>query len=156
MVYLTQNLPGIYAKIGGTKAQDVADALLGNLATKIFHSQPDPRTAEWAANIIGKALTWRENYGENESVNTGSNTGVSRGGGSQGGVNSSSGSTEGRGSGTSRGASQVIDYRLQPSHFSTLRKGGGPDGVSEAVIYQGGRVFAYTQSTWTPTLFKQG
>lgn len=157
-VYLTQNLPGIYAKIGGPKAQDVTDALLGNLATKIFHAQPDPRTAEWAANMIGKALTWRENVGENQGSNygTSTNAGYSSGSHSPGSSNTSSGSTAGNSHGTSRGASQVIDYRVQPSHFTTLRKGGGPDAVSEAVIFQAGRVFGYTGSTWTPTLFAQG
>lgn len=157
-VYLTQNLPGIYAKIGGPKAQDVTDALLGNLATKIFHAQPDPRTAEWAANMIGKALTWRENVGENQGSNygTSTNAGYSSGSHAPGSSNSSSGSTAGNSHGTSRGASQVIDYRVQPSHFTTLRKGGGPDAVSEAVIFQAGRVFGYTGSTWTPTLFTQG
>jgi hypothetical protein len=122
-VYLTQNLPGIYAKIGGNRAQDIADALLGNLATKVFHAQPDPRTAEWAANMIGKAVVWRENVGENESVNSGrgGNTSSSSGGmGQKGQASSGSSWQTGRGQGTSRGASQTVDYRLQPSHFSTL------------------------------------
>ena len=158
-VYLTQNLPGVYAKIGGNRAQDVADALLGNLATKFFHAQPDPRTAEWAANMIGKAVVWRENVGENESINSGKggNSSSSGGGmGQKGQVSSGSSWQIGRGQGTSRGASQTVDYRLQPSHFSTLLKGGGPERMSEAVIFQAGRVFAYTGSTWTPALFRQG
>ncbi len=157
-VYLTQNLPGVYAKIGGNQAQNVADALLGNLATKIFHAQPDPRTAEWAASMIGKAVIWRENVGENESVNTGSggNTSSSSGGGGKAQTSSGSSWQRGQAQGTSRGASQTVDYRLQPSHFSTLRKGGGADHMTEAVIFQAGRVFSYTGSTWTPALFRQG
>lgn len=155
-VYLTQNLPGIYAKIGGARAQDTTDALLGNLATKIFHAQPDYRTAEWAANMIGKAVQWRENVGENEGFQTGTN--ASSGSSSSGGPSSHShttGNSEGRSYGTSRGASQVVDYRLQPSHFTTLTKGGGPERASGAVIFQAGRVFSYTGSTWTPALFRQ-
>lgn len=157
-VYLTQNLPGIYARIGKQGAQDIADALLGNLATKIFHAQPDSRTAEWAATMIGKAVIWRQNVGENETRNTNTHhsTGRSGGGGSPGGHNTTSGTGDGYARGTNRGASQVVDYRVQPSHFMTLRKGGGPDGTSEAVIFQAGRVFDHTASTWTPTLFKQG
>ena len=54
----------MYAKIGGNQAQNVADALLGNLATKFFHAQPDPRTAEWAANMIGKAVVWNPETGK--------------------------------------------------------------------------------------------
>ena len=155
-VYLTQNLPGIYAKIGGARAQDVTDALLGNLATKIFHAQPDYRTAEWAANMIGKALTWRENVGENTGYQTGTNSSSGSSSGAGPATHSHTyGTSEGSSFGSSHGASQVVDYRLQPSHFTTLTKGGGPERASGAVIFQAGRVFAYTGSTWTPALFPQ-
>ncbi len=156
-VYLTQNLPGIYARIGGPNAQNVTDALLGNLATKIFHAQPDPRTAEWAAGMIGKAVLWRENVGEgeNEGGGGGTNEGSSATAGSPSSYQRGSSRQWSWGRSRSRGASQVVDYRLQPSHFTTLRKGGDVDRVSEAVIFQAGRVFDFTGSTWTPALFRQ-
>ncbi|MGG5812384.1 type IV secretory system conjugative DNA transfer family protein [Falsiroseomonas sp. CW058] len=156
-VYLTQNLPGIYAKIGGQRAQDVADALLGNLATQIFHAQPDQRTAQWAAEKIGKALTWRQNISENEGESSGTSSSSSHSTGptGQGGGNASSGISTNTSSGSGRGASQVIDYRVQPAHFSSLRKGGGPDATTEAIVWQNGRVFSRTGSTFTPVLFKQ-
>ena len=154
-VYLTQNLPGIYARLGAN-AQNVADALLGNLTTKIFHSQPDPKTAQWAAEMIGKAVIWRGNM--SESVNTGVSGGDSTSRSSQGGQsNMTTGTNDGwnAGEGRSWGVTETIDYRLQPSHFTTLRKGGGPERLSEAVVFQAGRQFAHTQSVWTPALFRQ-
>lgn len=159
-VYLTQNLPGMFVKIGGPHPQNVVDALTGNLATKIAHAQPDPRTSEWMSSMIGKAVTWRQNVGESEGTSEGSNTssgGSSGSGPGQHGSSSySSGTQHGSNRGRSRGASQVVDYHLQPSHFTTLRKGGGADRMTEAVIFQAGRVFTHTRSTWTATLFKQG
>ena len=155
-VYLTQNLPGIYAKIGGGNGENVANALLGNLATKIFHAQPDPKTATWAADMIGKAVTWRQNAGENENTSTGRSTNTnSSSSGGQTSQSSGGSTTRGEGRGSSWGASEVVDYRLQPSHFATLKKGGGADRISEAIVFQAGRRFAYTGSTWTPVLFRQ-
>lgn len=155
-VYLTQNLPGIYAKLG-QGSENVADTILGNLATKFFHAQPDARTAEWAATMIGKAVVHRRSVSENESEQTGSgtNTGRSLGGG-QSSSQSGSSTNYGRGRGSSVSVNETIDYRLQPSHFTTLKKGGGADRMTEAVVFQAGRTFGHSGSTWTPVLFRQG
>lgn len=154
-VYLTQSLAGVYAKIGGN-AEHIADALLGNLATTIMHAQPDAKTCAWMAERIGKAVTWRRNAGESENSSTGASTSTnSSSAGGKTSHSSGGGTTIGEGRGSSWGASEVVDYRLQPSHFTTLKKGGGADRVSEAVIFEAGRVFAYTRSTWTPALFRQ-
>jgi hypothetical protein len=51
-VYLTQNLPNLYAAIGETATH----SFLGNLQTKIFHAQGDPTTNEWGERVFGKSL----------------------------------------------------------------------------------------------------
>lgn len=68
-VYITQNLPSLYARIGGRNPQDQADALIGNFQTKIFHANSDHRTNQWAADTIGKAMQRRHsaNWSASES-----------------------------------------------------------------------------------------
>lgn len=65
-VYLTQNLPSYYAALGGSmKAQHETDSLLGNFQTKIFHSNTDHITNEWAAKSIGEEFRWLSSTGLN-------------------------------------------------------------------------------------------
>ena len=155
-VYMTQNLPGIYAKLG-QGSENIADTILGNLATKFFHAQPDPRTAEWAATMIGKAVIYRKSLSENTSEQSGTSTNTGRsGGGGTSSTQTGSSTNSGQGRGSSVSVNETMDYRLQPSHFASLKKGGGADRMTEAVVYQTGRVFAHTGSTWTPVLFRQG
>lgn len=51
-VYLTQNLPSLYAQLGET----VGQSLTGLFETKIFHANGDPATNEWAERLFGKEL----------------------------------------------------------------------------------------------------
>jgi len=96
-VYITQNLPSLYARIGGRNPQDQTDAIIGNFQTKIFHANSDHRTNQWAAETIGRAMQRRfnrnwsasdseqtsdglsGNWGVQESKNKGSSWGVSSG-----------------------------------------------------------------------------
>lgn len=164
-VYLTQNLPTYYARIQARNPQDVADSLIGNFSTKIFHAQTDPRTNQWAADLIGKGTVWRQSQGEN--VNTGWSQGRNFGD-SSGSSNSSSGrdfssgSQSGSSSGQQRGSSgggganwsvqEQIDYAIQPSYFTTLRKSGG---TVDALLFQGGKPFRHSGATWLPVSFRQ-
>lgn len=70
-VYLTQNLPSLYAQIGGTIPKHRTDAILGNFQTKVFHANTDHDTNVWAAEMVGKMLHWRENYSDSESMGQG-------------------------------------------------------------------------------------
>lgn len=161
-VYLTQNLPNYYNKIGGKNPHDAVDALLGNFGTKIFHSNGDVRTNAFAADLIGKTVQWRQNVGANtgSSYQEGTNTGYSSSGsGGKASTSSSSGTNRGQGQsqGQSWGASQVVDYQVQPAQFTSLRKGGTPNnGKVDGIIFQGGRVWSHTRSTWMPAEFSQG
>lgn len=51
-VYLTQNLPNLYAELGEARTH----SLLGNLQTKVFHANGDPATNEWAERTFGSEL----------------------------------------------------------------------------------------------------
>jgi len=76
-VYITQNLPSFYARLGGRNPQDAADAIIGNFQTKIFHANTDHRTNQWAADMAGKVKTIFRNgnwsRGESTQVSTGQN-----------------------------------------------------------------------------------
>ena len=154
-VFLSQSLPTYYAKIGGDNVQHRVHHLLGNFATKVFHSSACPETNEWGARMIGRRLQNRRSYTESEG--TSSSGGMSRGentsrgrsssyGGSSGGgaggshssSSSSSGSTyssgdnwsenrgHGENRGSSRGYSEQMDYDVEPALFSKMPMTGGP------------------------------
>ena len=168
-VYLTQNLPTFYARIQDRNPQDVADSLIGNFGTKIFHAQSDPRTNQWAADLIGKGIQLRNTQGGSantswsKSVGSGTNSG-SNSGESFGGLHgsSSAGSSRGRsdnrssgrsgGEGESWSAQEQMDYVIQPAFFTTLRKSGG---TVDALLFQGGRRFRHSGATWLPVSFRQ-
>lgn len=181
-VYLSQSLPTYYAKIGGDNARDRVHHLLGNFATKVFHSNACPETNEWAARTIGRSLQTRANYSESEGVNrsAGLNAGnnVNRGsnfsstyssspqGGSRGssagstyGSGESWGESRGRGSnyGHSHGYSEQMDYTIEPSRFGSMLATGGPANGNRvsAVWYQAGRRFEASQGNALLTQFRQ-
>ena len=60
MVYLSQNLPSYYARLGKDKT-DAVDGLIGKFANQVFFSNGCHRTNEWASKLIGKGVHWRAN-----------------------------------------------------------------------------------------------
>jgi len=129
-VYLTQNISNYYSALGsGAHAQ--ADALLGLFQTLIFHANPDQATNEWASKRIGQHFTTQYNFGSNAGE-------------------SGSGSR-------SSGGSDTIQYKILPSSFTTLRKGGPNNNLEvDAIVFQGGRIWKATGETYLKTIFKQG
>ena len=134
VVYLSQSLPTFYARMGGDNARERVHHLLGNFATRIWHSNACAESNDWAARTIGRTLQRRGSFNESEgtsenhgmTMGDGTNWGRSQSAGSSfgwssgpggsstnGGVNSSSGSSSGgndnrgrnRGYGTSESAS---------------------------------------------------
>lgn len=173
-VYLTQNLSGIYSTMGGKHPEHAADALLGNLRTKIFHSNDNRTTNQWAADLLGKNIQVRGNWSDSQGSTEGYNEGTSRnygsnwgynasnnGSSSSHGSNSSSGTSKGWSrssqSNSSRGGSETIDYRLQPSFFAeSLRTGGDKNKrMVDAVIFQPGQRFTDTGEHWGICAFPQ-
>lgn len=181
-VYLSQSLPTYYAKIGGDNARDRVHHLLGNFATKVFHSNACPETNEWAAKTIGRAPQTRRTYNESEGSNRSvgmsygqnSHSGSSWGSGSSSGMHgssstSNSGSSWGRGEnsgdnrgrgtnyGESRGYTEQMDYLIEPGSFGSMLTTGGPanENVVSAVWYQAGRRFGASSSNALLARFRQ-
>lgn len=182
-VYLSQSLPTYYARMSGENSRDRVHHLLGNFATKIFHSNACPETNEWAARTLGRVLKRRESYNESEgsSTNYGMNRGANvnrgsqSGGGGSSGPNShpssswnygtSSGTGEswgeqrggGTNTGTSYGYSEQMDHLIEPAQFGRILKTGGPVNGNRvsAVWYQAGRAFSDSGSNVLLTSFAQ-
>jgi hypothetical protein len=138
-VYLTQNLSNYYATLGaGEEGRAVADSLLGNVVTKIFHANGDAVTNEWAANMIGRSRQFFVNASSTRQTDLASALFGVGGGQSTGGV------------------SEVMEYEVSPQRFTTLRKGGRANsGLVDGIVFQGGRRFKATGRTWLPVTFEQ-
>jgi len=136
-VYLTQSYPSLAAALGsGSDGRTLADSLLGNMGTKIFHANSDRETNQFAADLVGKRLQFLRNFGAGSSLGLGGRPSV--------------------GSTSSRGRSESMDYEVQPMEFSMLRKGGGESGYcSDALVFQNGRLWSGTGRTWQKVSFAQ-
>jgi hypothetical protein len=56
--------------------------------------------------------------------------------------------------GVSAGFSEQYEFELQATDLNSLAKGGAPDWITEAIVYQGGRRFPNGR-TWLRTAIKQ-
>jgi len=76
-VMMAQSISAYYAAMGGENSRDRVDMLLGNCATKIWHSTSCPITAKIAADTLGQTLHRRANFssGTGSSHNHGMNLG---------------------------------------------------------------------------------
>ena len=127
-VYLSQNLSNYYSVLG-SQGHDEANALLGNFQTKIFHAS-DHVTHQYAADTIAQAWTMAYNFNTNMQGNQGSQMGG--------------------------GGSQVMQYKVMPAEFTTLKKGGPKNHLLvEAIVFQGGRIWNATGETYLKVTFKQ-
>ena len=177
-VMMTQNLPLIYSRIGGNLPEHTVNALIGNLRTRIFHTNSDMTTNEWAAKLVGKSTFWRENLGSNSGWSSGTSEGFNEGknrgwsgtlsnsggnlnwsSGDSGGHSSgwSKGTNEGRSGGRSHSVSEQRDYAVEPEDFARDLKSGGPaDGYQvTGVIMQAGRTYKRNGKHWMQVAFNQ-
>ncbi|WP_460972846.1 type IV secretory system conjugative DNA transfer family protein [Spirosoma migulaei] len=124
-VYLTQNLPNLYAELGN---HDRVHALIGNLSTRIWHANSDPETNTNAAETIGRS--WHRRSGESQTI--GSQT-VSLG----------------------ESKTDSFDYDVPPQIFTRLAKGGPENGHRVfGIIFQNGRTWDGNKN-YLLTSFKQ-
>lgn len=140
-VYATQNLPSLYAALGGGETgQQQANALLGNLQTKVLHANGDHVTNEWAANLIGKSWQYRTSIGSGSPATTDAlallNPLQNRS------VNAS--------------VNEQFDFDVPPQTWTTLKMGGPPDFVSEAIVFQAGRRWQLNGKNHLKVRFPQG
>lgn len=102
-VFLSQSLPTYYAKIGGEHPRERVHHLLGNFATKIWHSNACAETNRWAADTLGQVVKQRANYSEGEGSSH--NWGMNMGQGTNLGSHSGSGGSYSSGHGMQPGSS---------------------------------------------------
>ena len=125
-VYLTQNISNYYAIMSGAKGKAETDSLLGNFQTKIFHANGDSVTNMWAADLIGHAWDYRENFSSSIS---------SRGDQDASSSHSSS-------------FNETFQHQVLPKNFTTLKKGGEhAEFWVEGFIFQGGRSWTSDEGT---------
>ena len=136
-VYLTQNYPSLATALGGgSDGRALADSLIGNMGTKVFHANSDRETNQLAADLVGRRLQFLRSFGASSSLSLGSQPGA--------------------GSSLSRGRSESMDYEIQPMEFSSLRKGGPENAyTSDALVFQNGRLWAATARAWQKVAFHQ-
>ncbi|HZZ18204.1 MAG TPA: TraM recognition domain-containing protein [Opitutaceae bacterium] len=136
-VYMTQNYPSLAAAMGGgADARTLTDAFLGNMGTKIFHANSDRDTNQFAADLVGRRVQSLRSSGSGASLTLGSQASL--------------------GSSSNRGRSESMDYEIQPTEFSTLRKGGPENaGTTDALVFQNGRLWSSTGRTWQKVAFRQ-
>jgi hypothetical protein len=119
LVYLSQNISQYRKRLGDN---DAFEALAANFQTKVFHQNTGP-TNRWAAEILGER--WMQMRGVNANVSTPECVDTGR--------TSSSGVT----------LNLQHRFLLEPSVFTTLKRGGPAYGFQvEAVLYKGGHLFA--------------
>ena len=140
-VLATQSLPSIYAALGGGDAgRHEADALLGNLQTKVFHANGDTVTNEWASNMIAKSWQYRATVGSSTPAPHEYRS-LMHSLGPQG---------------TNASVSEQLDFDVPPQTFTQLQMGGAPDYASEAVVFRPGKSWNLTSKNHLRVLFPQG
>lgn len=112
-IYLSQNIANYHTYLGDN-GETKANSLLGNLSTKIFHANADPKTNEWAAKLIGE--DW--NMQSSSSINTSHDDDAS----------------------LSASVREEKRFLVDSIRFSELMRGGEQnDFIVEALIHQVGR-----------------
>ncbi len=134
VVYATQSHSGLLDAFG-PHSEAMVHTLLANLQTKICHQQTDARTIQYYQELVGKLP-------------------ISMMSGSRPLESDWMAPIFGQGHGASAGLAQSMDFELQASDFNSLAKGGPPFYRTEAIVYQGGRMFSDGR-TWLRTSFDQ-
>jgi hypothetical protein len=106
------------------------------MGTKIFHSNSDRETNQFAADLVGRRLQFLRSQGSGSSFSLAAHPSA--------------------GSSWNRGRSESMDYEIQPVEFSALRKGGAENAhTSDALVFQNGRLWSATGRTWQKVAFRQ-
>ena len=129
-VYMFQNLPILYAALGGPQAEPFANAILGNLATRFFTANAEPQTNQWASDTIGQTIQHLHSGSTSSSRQDGQDLEWLLTGQDQ--VSTS----------VQAGYSQQLLPQVQPQVFTRLRTGGpANDCFVDVVMFQTGRTF---------------
>jgi hypothetical protein len=141
-VYLTQNIPNIVAALGGgSLAKAQCDSLIANMNTKLFFCNSCSTTNEYAANLVGRTRQFMLNAGQSHSASHWVDSLAGFGGSPP--TNNA-------------GMSEVWEYEIQPSAFTTLKTGGFANkGHIETIVVRSGRPFADTGCLWRLVNYQQ-
>jgi hypothetical protein len=141
VVYATQSISNYLAAFGGDKSEPEVHSLLGNLQNQVFHQQTDTKTNAYAAELIGRTRQFLTNSSSSRQQPNwvASAMGIDDPGQITGGV------------------SEHIDFEVQPSVFTSLRRGGPENNwLVEGIVYQAGTRFQASGKTWLRAKFLQG
>ena len=149
-VYITQDLPTYYAKLG-SNARDVAESILSKFGTRIYHANSSRETNQAAADLIGKVekFHFTQNISRGRSSGTGGSIHDAGHGGfqAQGGANNSIG----------EGMTGYLDYEITPDFFATkLRTGSKKHHFKvDGIVVRNARTWSKTKRHWIMAEFSQ-
>ena len=125
-VLIFQNLNNLYFVMGDKQPEVRAKSLLGNLGLKIFASNADIETNQWASDMVGKHLVDLTNLTINHNEEL------------------------------SKTKNQQFQYRITPDHFTKLKTGRKANGYKvEAVVFKPGKTWGSTEDNFLIASFKQ-
>ena len=130
-VFLSQNISNYLVIMGaGENAKAKVDSFMGNLTTKIFHTNSDAETNEYASRLIGSDITYMN--GQNVSSELYSLN-----------IN------------TTQSTSAQILPQIQPKYFTTLKSGGINNNFEvDALVFVSGKIWSDGKN-FIETFFKQ-
>jgi hypothetical protein len=124
-VCMTPNILNIAAEEFGEQTPGSKTlGFLGNLSVKIFHSQTDISTCQYAADLIGKEYRYLDSYNAGGSDSSHTHASV--------------------------GGSRQLAHVIEPVELTRLLKPDGENPYAEAVVFKGGQVFNATVNEKNP------
>ena len=149
IVYLTQDLPTYYARIGAN-ARDKAEAILSKFGTRIFHANTSRETNTYASETIGKVQKFHVTRSRSRGTTTG-------GGGSHGDRDGGYQGNDGGNINVSESTSGFLDFEIPPDYFATkLRNGSEKNGFKvDAILIRNARTWKRTRRHWVQAEFSQ-
>lgn len=149
IVYITQDLPTYYARIGAN-ARDKAEAILSKFGTRIFHANTSRETNTYASETIGKVQKFHVTKSRSRGVTAG-------GGGSHGDVGGGYQGSDGANIGVSESTSGFLDFEIPPDYFATkLRNGSAKNGFKvDGILIRNARTWKRTKRHWVQAEFSQ-
>lgn len=146
-VFLTQDIPTYYARIGD---ESVADSLINKFGTRIFHATTDVRTCQLAAEIMGKVTHYQVTDGisSGDQTSGGVTIGPQEGQGSGGGASTRGGT---------RSRATYKDYDIAPDYFGRELRTGGPGNKYrvDGIVVRGGTKFRSSRRNRIKAEFSQ-
>lgn len=139
-LYATQSISNYYAVSPGPQGEARVHSLLGNLLCQVAHQTTDTRMVEYLQSLFGKRKRLLMSGGTQ-------NSGRDWVGGALGLASS--------GNSVNAGYAESMDFDIQAEQLQRLARGGPPDWISEALVFQGGKFFRSTGRPYLPVRFKQ-